>query len=175
MSELYDRIVSERSSYERLLARIPSFSGYLNLSARRAADRTIRDYVADIVSQHLNRFVYLQKQVLDGESGLLLMSDMESARTQWQTYHDRIKAAAPGYAGFFALFKVEAEDLERLYSFDEAQVQYANRFDEAVSKLEQVLGKPEAIQEAITLIEQQGREANEALRLRDDLLVGLSK
>lgn len=175
MSQLYDRIVADRGRFERLLARIPTFGGYLDMAARRAADRALRDYIADSVSQHLGDLVHVQKQILDGDSGLSWMQSLESARLQWQTYHDRIVAAAPGYAGFFALNKIDAEDLERLYSFDEAQAQYADRFGESIVGLKGATGQPEVLNAAIDALEALGREANDALRLRDDVFTGLSK
>ena len=175
MSQLYDRIVAERGSFERLLARIPTFGGYLDLAARRAADRTLREYIADAISQHLSAFTRLQKRIMDSEGGLSFMQLFEGARLQWQTYHDRIAAAAPGYAGFFAVTKIDADDLARLYSFDEAQAEYADRFKESLASLEAVIGQPEAVKSAINAIEALGHEANDALRLRDDVFTGLNK
>ena len=42
MSDLYERIVAERGGFEKMLQRIPGFDGYLDLAARRAADRHFR-------------------------------------------------------------------------------------------------------------------------------------
>jgi hypothetical protein len=175
MSDLYERIVAERGGFERLVARIPGFRGYLDLAARRSADRMLRDYVADLVDQRLGRIRALQKQVMGSENGLGVMAEMESARLQWQMFHDRIKAAAPGYSGFFALNKIDAEDLERLYSFDEAQAVYAERCDEALKVLEVAIVAEGDVPAALAALETLGREANDALRLRDDLFSGLGK
>ena len=47
MSDLYDQIVSQRGQFERLIARIPGFRGYVDKGARRTADRMLRDQIAD--------------------------------------------------------------------------------------------------------------------------------
>ncbi len=48
-----------------------------------------------------------------------------------------MKAAAPGYSGFGEAVKVEAEELERIYSFDEALIRYIDKFDAALDALDQ--------------------------------------
>ena len=55
MNDLYDRIVGQREALPKLVERIPGFTGYLDLAARRAADRMMRDYVADLIKRHLDR------------------------------------------------------------------------------------------------------------------------
>jgi hypothetical protein len=175
MSELYERIVAERGSFEKLLIRIPAFAGYLDLAARRAADRQIRDYVGSMIADRLGRFTSLQKRVLEQVGGLAKMSAMESARTQWQTYHDRVLSAAPGYSGFFAINKVDAEDLEKIYAFDEAQARYAEQLTTGLDALEAALRDAGDVSGAIAALETLGREANDAFKMRNDVLLGLSK
>lgn len=175
MSELYERIVSERGGFEKMMQRIPGFSGYLDLAARRAADRQVREYVARMIADRLGRLTSLQKRVLEQPGGLSLMSAMESARTQWQTYHDRVNTAAPGYSGFFALNKIDGEDLEKIYAFDEAQARYADLFTAGLDALEKALGANDELRDAVSALETVGREANDAFKLRDEVLSGLSK
>lgn len=174
MSELYDQIVSQRGSFERLLARIPGFRGYIDKAARRTADRMIRDYVADLLAQRVNRLVTLENQLLDN-NGLSYMSKTTSVKTKLQTYRDRVKAAAPGYSGFMEAMKVDAEELERLYNFDEAQVRYADRFGEGLDALETAISNKEGIDDAIGNLDQLTREANEAFLMRETVLTDLDQ
>lgn len=175
MSELYERIVAERGGLEKLLLRIPGFTGYLDLAARRAADRQVRDYVASMISDRLSRVTQVQKRMLDLPGGLALMSAMESARTQWQTFRDRVKTAAPGYSGFFALEKIDANDLERIYAFDEAQARFADQFGSALDALDQAIVGGGDLKSAVSTLENLGREANSAFKLRDDVLNSIGK
>ena len=175
MSDLYERIVSQRDALPRLMERIPGFTGYLDLTARRAADRMIRDYVSGEVQKRLTRLADVGKRLLETEGGLAHMSELESARSKWQLYHDRVKAAAPGYQGFYELKKVDALALEHLYSFDDAQVRFVDRLDEAVAALDQAVRDHADVSAAIEALEQAAVEANDAFLLRDDIITQIGQ
>ena len=55
MSELYDQIVSQRGSMQRLLARIPGFRGYQDKAERRNADMMLRDHIAGELAKRVKR------------------------------------------------------------------------------------------------------------------------
>ncbi len=172
MSDLYDRITGETGTFERLLARLPGFSGYMDNKARRAADRMVRDHVADQVSERINRLVQIEKLLLDA-GGLSYMSKTSGIKTRMQHYHDRVKAGAPGYSGFFAEIKIGPEQLESLYMFDEQQIRFADQFQSGLDALEQAVAGQSGIDEALAALDQMVVEANEAFSKRDDLITGL--
>lgn len=174
MSELYDQIVSQRGSLENLIARIPGFRGYIDKAARRTADRMVRDYVADALSQRINRLTSIEAKLLEN-GGLSYMSKTSSAKMKLQTFRDRVKAAAPGYSGWGEAIKVEEEELERLYSFDEALMRYAGQFDTALDALEQSVTSNEGADVAISALADLTTEANAAFSLREDVLTNLNK
>ena len=153
MSELYDRIVSQRGSLERLVARIPGFRGYQDKAARRKADRMIRDFIAGEIDKRVSRMVQIEKRILD-EAGLSYMSKTRSAKDKMQMYQDRIKAAAPGYLAMWEANKIGAEELEKLYSFDENQIRYADQFDKALDALDAAVTAKEGINEALAALDQ---------------------
>jgi hypothetical protein len=173
MSDLYDRIVSERGSVERLMATIPGFGGYMERASRRTADRMLRDFLADQVTQCVNRFAALEKRLLDA-GGLMLMSKTRSTKTKIQTYHDRVKAAMPGYSGFFAAIKIDEDALEQLYSFDEAQIRFVDKLKTALDGLDEAIKTSGDVDAALTQIDTVAVEANEAFKLRDDVLTNLN-
>lgn len=174
MSDLYDQIVNQRGSVERLVARIPGFSGYVDRADRRTADRMLRDHIAGEIAKRISRFTTIEKAILDG-GGLMMMSKTKSAKTKLQTYQDRVKAAAPGYSGLFAAIKIDGEALERLYSFDEAQIRYADHLDEALDRLDEAVKSQGDIEGALAAVDTLSIEANEAFKLRDDVLTNLDK
>ena len=174
MSDLYDQIVSQRGSFEQLLAPIPGFRGYVDKASRRTADRMMRDHIAGLLTERVNRLTQLERRLLE-DDGLLYMSKTNSVKTKLQTYRDRVKAAAPGYSGFMEAIKVEADELERLYSFDEAQIRYADRFGEALDALETAVTNKEGMEEAIAILDALTIEANEAFSLRENVLTDLDR
>lgn len=175
MSDLYDQIVSQRGAGQRLLSRIPGFRGYQDKAQRRTADRLLRDYIAGEIAKRINRFAALEKAMLDMDGGLMYMSKTRSVKTKLQTYHDRINAAVPGYSGFFEAIKVGDEELEKLYSFDEAQIRYVERLDSELQRFEEAVTRKVGVDEMIAALDALAAEANEAFSLRESVLTNLDK
>jgi hypothetical protein len=174
MSELYDRITSQPGSLERLIKRIPGFTGYLDKKARRTADRMLRDHIADELSQRIARLNQIENTILNN-GGLSYMSKTSSAKSKLQHFHDLVKTAAPGYSGIMEALKIGPEEMDKLYSFDEALIAYADKFDGALNTLAKAVTDKTGIDEAIAGLDALTIEANNAFSLRDDVLTNLSK
>jgi len=174
MDDLYSRIVRERGKVENLLARVPGFRGYMELNARRQADRVIRDQVAEKLRQQLSRFTTIEKTLLDA-GGLAHMSETRSAKTKLQMFIDRVATDTPGYSGFFDAIKIGADDLEVIYAFDKALLDYVDKLSEKVSALQQAALNNADVDAAIRDLDAMTIEANEAYRLREDVLKGLDQ
>ena len=170
--DLYSKIVSNRGSVENLFAQMPGFRGYMELSARRQADRMMRDHVAAQVRQQLNRLPTIEKTLLD-EGGLAYMSQTRSAKTKFQTFIDRIATDSPGYSGFFDAAKIGADDLDVIYAFDEALLGYVDKFGEALDGLLVAAAKNEGVDDAIRALDALTIEANQAYSLRENVLNGI--
>jgi len=174
MSELYDQIINQRGGFENLVAKIPGFRGYLDNKARREADRMIRDHLADQFTARVNRFIDIEQSLLDN-GGLPYMSKTNAVKTNLQHFRDRIKTAAPGYSGFFEQVKVMPEDLEAIYSFDEAMIRYVDQFDAALNTLAGAASSKTGVEDALAALDKLTTEANRAFNMRDDVLTQLSK
>ena len=174
MSDLYEEIKSQRGSFERLIARIPGFRGYLDNKARREADRQVRDYVAQLISQQIQRFARAEKALLDS-GGFLMMSRTNSIKAKIQRYHDRLRAAAPGYSGFFAAVKIGADEMESLYAFDELQVRFADKLAGVIEAFENAVKAKNGVEEALSEVEAVADEANEAFSRRESVITNLDR
>lgn len=169
-NELYRRIVSERSGTEKKLMKwIPGFEGYAEMSARRQADRLIREYVAAQLRQQLNRLPTIEKTLLDA-GGLSYMSKTRSAKTKFQTFVDRIATDSPGYTGFFDTIKIGPDDLAVVYAFDEALLDYVDQFKAKLDGLQEAALKNEGVDDQIRALDALTIEANEAYGMRDSIL-----
>lgn len=171
--DLYSRIVGERGSLEKLAARVPGFRGYMEKSARRQADRMIREHVADQLTTQLTRLSTIERMILDA-GGLSLMSKTRSAKTKFQTFIDRIATDTPGYSGFFEAMKVDSEDLSVVYAFDMALIEYVDKFKEELDALEAAAMANEDLDAAIRELDRLTIEANEAYNLRESVLQDLN-
>jgi hypothetical protein len=114
-------------------------------------------------------------QILDVEGGLSFMSKTSSAKTKLQTYHDRVLAAMPGYAGLDDPVKIQAEELDQLYAFDEAQIRYADQITAAIDGLQTAVQVKSGIAEAIQALDSVTIEANQAFGLREDVILSIGK
>jgi len=172
MDDLYRRIVSQRGSVENLLRRIPGFEGYLEMTARRQADRMMREHVATLLRQQLARLANIEKMLLDA-GGLSYMSKTRSVKTKFQTFVDRVATDSPGYSGFFDAIRIGLDDLTIIYSFDEALLRYVDQFREKLDALQEAASKNEGVDESIRALDVLTIEANDAYSLREDVLKGI--
>lgn len=172
MNDLYARIVRERGKLESLVAKVPGFRGYMEMTARRQADRLIREHVAEQLKLQLNRLPTIEKQLLD-QGGLAYMSKTRSVKTKFQTFIDRVATDTPGYSGFFDALKIGPEDLEVVYAFDAALLDYADKFKEKLDALQDAALAGQGVDEAIRELDALTIEANEAYSLRDSVLKGI--
>jgi hypothetical protein len=171
-TDLYSKIVRERGSLEKLGTRLPGFRGYVEMSARRQADRMMRDHVAAQLRQQLNRLVNIEKMLLDA-GGLSYMSKTRSAKTKFQTFIDRIASDSAGYSGFFDAVKIREDDLAVVYSFDAALLDYVTKFSAALDALEGAAAGNEGVDEKIRALDALTIEANQAYGLRENVLMDI--
>jgi len=174
MSELYDKIVNQRGSLSRLVAKIPGFRGYQEGAARRQADTMIRDHISGEVDELVKKFARLEKRILEG-GGLKYMSKTREVKSKMQAYRDRIKTAPPKWSGMFAQVKVTNEDLEKIYAFDEAQMRYVDDIAEKIEAIEAAFKDDVDIMDALYDLEDKAAEANEAFQMRDNVLLELDR
>ena len=172
MSDLYSQIINDRGSFERLVARLPGFGGYLDRAARRTADRLLRDHLAEAVDRQIKRVAQAERRLLDN-GGMKYMTRTQEAKARLQMYHDRLKGAAPGYSGFFEAVKIDAAELDLIYGFDELQMVHIDRLEGAVDALAGAAESGENVDVAIDNLSMLAREANDAFLQREQKLLNL--
>jgi hypothetical protein len=173
-TDLYDRIVSQRSGLERILSKVPGYKGYKEATDRRNADRMIREHVVRALKEQMTRLVNVEKKLISG-GGLSYASKTRSAKTNFQIFIDKVNTAAPGYSGFYDAKKVGSDELEKIYAFDAALLSYADKFSDAVDVLDKAAQTKEGMDTAVSDLENLAQEALAAYAMRDDVFIGLEK
>ncbi len=173
MTDLYQRIVGQRSSLENLMAKIPGFRGYKEASDRRAADRMIRDHIVVLLKEQMTRFINVEKKMITS-GGLAHAADARNAKMNFQTFIDRVATATPGYAGFFDAQKVGPDELAKIYAFDSALITYVDKFREKIDGLDKAVQANDGLPAAISDLEALIQEANAAYALRSNVLTELA-
>jgi len=139
MSDLLDRVKSERDFFSKILSKIPGFSGYIDRNNRRASDKLLREVVADRFEEQWQRISGLQRELISS-GGLSYIDDLESAAIKLRQFIDRVRTASYGYAPFFAAIKINSTELEQIYQYDLTLLEMVDETKNAVDHVEASIG-----------------------------------
>ena len=140
MSDLFDQVTEDQDPFKRIASKLPGFSGYIERENRRAADKLLREAIADRFDEIWKKISELQKD-LAGQSALEYLDDLETAAMKVQTFKDKIRTAAYGNSGFFDAIKINEEELARLYEYDLALLDSADEVERAVGNVATSMGE----------------------------------
>jgi hypothetical protein len=164
-------VEDSKGGLERLVSKIPGYGGYKEKEDRRAADKLLREHLADQLDEQRRRLAELQRDMLEG-GGLLLMDDMERAVTKVQKLADKIRTAAYGYGGIFDAVKVKEEELDTLYYFDEGMLGHVSAIQTAIDTLAAAIEADGDVKAAIRDLVSAAEEANTTWRDRESAIMG---
>lgn len=156
MSDLYDRVTSESDAFKKLLSKLPVFSGYFDRQNRRAADKLMRETVANRFEEQWKRISSVQRSLISAGS-IEFLDDLEAAAIKFRQFIDRVRTASYGYAGFFDAIKINQEELTRIYEYDLTLLNLVDDVSRAIDNLEASIGTdglPASIRHLVGLGEQ---------------------
>jgi hypothetical protein len=171
MSDLFDKVSGQMDVFKKLASNIPGFSGYIERQNRRAADKLLRESVADRFEELWKRTSNIQTDMVN-EGMIALMDDMEQGAIQLRTFADKIRTATYGYAGFFDAVKIKEEELSQLYQFDLAFFDAADQIGRALDNIEASMGDEEGLKAAIRNLTGLTREAVTTFNRRYEMING---
>ena len=164
-------VEDSKGGLESLASKIPGYRGYKAKEDRRAADKLLREHLADQFNEQQRRLAGLQRDLLEG-GGLLLIDDLDQAVTKVQNLADRIRTASYGYAGLFDEVKVKEEDLDALYDFDESMLGHLSAIQSAIDALAAAMDASGDVKAAIRDVVSATEEANATWRQRESAITG---
>jgi hypothetical protein len=153
MSDLFDKVTDDQDPFKKIASKIPGFDGYIERQNRRAADKLLRELIAERFEALRMRVGNLQ-QDFASEGELSYLDDLEKAATKLQTFVDKVQNAAYGYSGFFDAVKINEEELAKLYEFDAALLAGEDEIARAIDNIESSIGTdglPAAIRHLVNL------------------------
>jgi len=170
MSDLFDTVKGGQDIFKKLLSYIPGFSGYIERSNRRAADKLLRDQVALKYNELAARTSRLQKDI--AEAGQIdFLDDIDSVGMKLRTFADRIKNASYGYSGFFDAVKINEKELEKIYTFDTAFFVLADQVSSGLDNVEAAIAG-DGLKAAIRAVNTLARQAGETYDRRYEIISG---
>ncbi|MBT3337408.1 MAG: hypothetical protein HN855_16740 [Anaerolineae bacterium] len=168
MTDLFKRVTEDQDPFKKLASYIPGFGGYIERQNRRAADKLLRETVADRFEEQWKRASELQTDMVN--AGMIAyVDDMERAAIQMRTFIDKIRTAAYGYSGLFDAVKINEEELTQLYQFDTAFFLAAEEIGRALDNVEASLGDEAGLPAAIRNLTSLARQATEAFSRRSEI------
>jgi hypothetical protein len=157
MSDFFGRVTEDQDPFKKLVSHIPGFSGYIERTNRRAADKLLRDTVARRFEEQYKRLSALQADIIS-QGNIEYMDDLEKAALLMRTFTDKIRNATYGYAGLFDAVKINQEELLKIYTFDAAFFDLADQIKNALDTVEASMGAleglPASIRNLVTLARQ---------------------
>ena len=172
MSDLFEQVTSDQDPFTKLLSKIPGFSGYVERSTRRKADKLLREQIENQYSQLRTKVGEIQQEFASsGEFEYL--DDLETAATKLQTFIDKVSHAAYGYAGFFDAIKIREEELAKIYEFDIALLEMASEIERAIDNVNSSIdsdGLPASVRHLVSLT----RDLVSTFERRDEVVTAIS-
>ena len=174
MADLRDTISDHLSGLESLVNKIPGYKGYKEKEMRREADTLLRNHLAQQLGDQLSRAEDVTNQMLVGP-GISHLDEMGKGNTRLQTFIDKVKTAAQGYAGFFDAIKVKEDQLDTLYEFDQGMVAQVDEIAASIDAVQAALysGDASAIAPAVHSYVKTVSDSSSAFDKRKDAILGL--
>ncbi len=163
MSDPQENIDKRRRILERLLGMIPGYKQYQEQEKRRDADKKNREFLYEDLKQVLSDLEECALKLANDKS-LDQLADLDRSERKLRTVADRIRLADYGYAGFFDAFKIQEEELDRLYEFDLKLAQQVEKIKSGVDGLIKSGRIPEGLDEVNKLIDDLGDYFNQRER-----------
>ena len=170
MSDLYETVKGGQDIFKKLLSYIPGFSGYVERTNRRAADKLLRDQVTLKYTELVHRTSRLQKDIADAGQ-LDFLDDVDNIGLKLRTFSDRIKNASYGYSGFFDAVKINEKELAQIYTFDTAFFELASQISSGLDNVEAGIGG-DGLKAAINAVDDLARQVGETYDRRYQIITG---
>ena len=168
--DLRETVDGALGGLERLIGQIPGYKGYKDKELRREADKLLRLELASKFDDQRKRLSELQMQLIS-QAQIEFVDDLDRAVTKLQLLIDRIKTASYGYAGLFDAVKVKEEQLDALYEFDNAMMDFVDETAAGVDLVASAIAAKEGILAAITDLVEVTNEANLAYGHREEAIL----
>jgi len=139
MSDLFESVTGDQDIFKKLASKIPGFKGYIERSNRRAADKLLRETVAERFEELWRRISSLQTDFIN-QGELIYVDDLERGAIKLRTFIDKVRRASYGYSGFFDAVKVNEDELARIYEYDNAMFDLVDDVSHAIDNVESSMG-----------------------------------
>ncbi len=171
MSDLYSKVDSDLDPLQKLLEKIPGFSGYMERKKRRDADKLLRLTIASRFGELYQRISQLQRDFIS-QGQIRYVDDLEAAAIKLRTFIDLVRTASYGYSSFFEAVKVDEDALQRMYEYDLQMLNLVEEISRAIDNVEASMGSdglPAAIRHLVGL----ARQSVDVFNRREEMITSV--
>ena len=168
MSDILDKINQDQDVFQKLGSKIPGISGYIERQNYRAADKLLRETIADHFEALYKRVSALQTDLLS-QGGLEYIDDVEKAALKLRTFTDKIRRATYGYAGVFDPTKINETELAQVYRYDALFFDLEDEVSRAIDNVEASMGT-DGLPAAIRNLIAKAQDCLDAYNKRDEVM-----
>lgn len=168
MSDLLGKVTGDQDIFKKLGSKIPGLSEFIERQNYRAADKLLRETIADHFEALYKRISALQTDFIS-QGEIMYVDDLEKAALKLRTFIDKIRRATYGYSGLFDAVKVNEEELARVYEYDGALLDLENSVSSAIDNVEASMGS-DGLPAAIRHLTSKAQECLDAFNQRDEIM-----
>ncbi|HSH02198.1 MAG TPA: hypothetical protein VLL52_06715 [Anaerolineae bacterium] len=173
-SGAYEHLESEAGFFTRILEKVPGFKGYIQKERRKDADEMLRGYMSRRLDEIRLRLGQTQETLgRDIIKAIDYAEPLGQVDTRLMGLSGKIKDAPSAYTGFFAKVKIDEEELNNIYQFDESMLNYIDAIDSTLTKLDTAVNEDGDIDAAFKAFRTATTNANNTFNERIDLLKGM--
>ena len=168
MSDLFDQVTGDQDIFKKIASKLPGFKGYIERQNRRAADKMLRETIAEHFDELYQRISSLQTDFIS-QGEIMYLDDLEKPAIKLQTFIDKIRRASYGYSGFFDAAKVNEDELARVYEYDSAMLDLEDEVSNAIDNVEASMGT-DGLPAAIRNLTGKAQDCLDAFSKRDEVM-----
>jgi hypothetical protein len=172
MDDIQQKIDSENDFFKKILGKVPGFKGYFERRDRRAADKLLRERIAEKFDALWKRISTIQKEAISN-SQIELIDDLEASALKLRQFIDRVRTASYGYAGFFDAIQVRTEELDQIYQYDSQLLSLEDEVSRAIDNVESSMGT-DGLAASIRHLTQLSQDCVDAFEKRKEAILGMT-
>jgi hypothetical protein len=139
MTDPMSKITEGKDLLGKIRNFVSGFVGYFERDNRREADKLLRQTISSRYEEQWSRISEIQRQLI-AAGQIEAIDDLEAAAIKLRTFVDRVRGASYGYSGFFDAVRINAPELEKIYTFDLALLENAQKITSAVDNVAASIG-----------------------------------
>ncbi|MDP2797412.1 MAG: hypothetical protein Q8N94_07885 [Methanoregula sp.] len=143
MNDLRQQVVDSRGLLKKIELSIPGFRGYRLREDIRDADNLLRTYLADQLDSGVQKKLIRAREIFSKSLELDLLNDIGELINMNKGLVAKIRHAEHGYSGISPQYRVDENELNQMYDFDNNLIEFIRMLQSKSELLVDQTGKKE--------------------------------